>query len=64
MNESYLVDHLTECMDDMMDSFNARSKGDSAFSVFHEDKEADLKEIQKHIDALDTIIRYYNEVPA
>ena len=64
MNEAHLVDHLTECMDNMMDSFNARSKGDSAFSVFYENKDEDLKEIQKHIDALDIIIRYYNEVPA
>ena len=63
-NETQLADSLKEGMSDLMDSFNARTKGDSAFSVFHEDKEADLEEIQKHIDALDTIIRYYNEVPA
>jgi len=63
-NETQLADSLKECMSDLMDSFNARTKGDSAFSVFYEDKEADLKEIQKHIDAFDTIIRYYTEVPS
>lgn len=59
-----VVADLKECMDDFMDSFNARTKGDVEFSVFEEDRDADLAEIQKHIDALDLIIRYYDEVPS
>lgn len=58
-----LVAELKDCLDDMMDSFNARQEG-IEFSVFHEDVEADKAEIQKHIDALDLIIRYYDEVPS
>lgn len=58
-----LVAELKDCLDDMMDSFNARQKG-MEFSVFHDDQEADKAEIQKHIDALDLIIRYYDEVPS
>ena len=58
-----LVAELKECLDDMMDSFDARGKG-VEFSVFHDDMETAKAEIQKHIDALDLIIRYYNEVPS
>jgi len=59
-----VVTDLKECMDDFMDSYNARSKGEIEFSVFDDDRDTDLAEIQKHIDALDLIIRYYNEVPS
>jgi hypothetical protein len=59
-----LVAELKECLDDMMDSFNARTKGDIEFIVFDHDRDTDLAEIQKHIDALDLIIRYYDEVPS
>jgi hypothetical protein len=58
-----LVAELKDCLDDMMDSFNARESG-IQFAVFHDDQEADKAEIQKHIDALDLIIRYYDEVPS
>ena len=60
----FLVADLKEVMSDMMDSFNARTKGDIEFAVFDDDRDADLAEIQKHIDALDLIIRYYDEVPS
>ena len=60
----FLVADLKEVMSDMMDSFNARTKGDVEFSVFDHDRDTDLAEIQKHIDALDLIIRYYDEVPS
>lgn len=60
----FLVADLKEVMSDMMDSFNARTKGDIEFAVFEDDRDADLAEIQKHIDALDLIIRYYDEVPS
>ena len=59
-----VVADLKEIMDDMMDSFNARTKGDIEFAVFDDDRDTDLAEIQKHIDALDLIIRYYDEVPS
>jgi len=59
-----LVAELKDCLDDMMDSFNARTSDDIKFAVFHDDREADRAEIQKHIDALDLIIRYYDEVPS
>jgi hypothetical protein len=57
------IAELKDCLDDMMDSFDARGKG-KEFAVFHDDLEADKAEIQKHIDALDLIIRYYDEVPS
>ena len=60
----FLVADLKEVMSDMMDSFNARTKGDIEFAVFDDDRDTDLTEIQKHIDALDLIIRYYDEVPS
>ena len=61
---TFVVADLKDCLSDMMDSFNARTKGDVSFSVFHDDREEDLQEIQKHIDALDLIIRFYDEVPS
>ena len=58
------VDNLKEAMGELMDSFNARSENKVPFSVFEDDREADLAEIQKHIDAMDLVIRYFDEVPS
>lgn len=58
------VDNLKEAMGELMDSFNARSANKVPFSVFEDDREADLAEIQKHIDAMDLVIRYFDEVPS
>ncbi len=60
---NFVSSDLKDCLSDFMNCYNSRQKGDNS-AVFYDDKEKDIEEIQKHIDALDLIIRFYDEVPS
>ena len=49
---------LTNSLDNLKDDLKRRKKGDSV-AIFHMEKDEDIAELQKHIDAFNLVLRYY-----
>lgn len=49
---------LTNSLDNLKDDLKRRKKGDSV-AIFHMEKDEDIAELQKHIDAFSLVLRYY-----
>ena len=49
---------LTNSLDNLKDDLKRRKKGDS-IAIFHMEKDEDIAELQKHIDAFNLVLRYY-----
>ena len=52
---------LNETLKCLQDDLKRRKKGNS-IAIFHMDKSEDVAEIQRHIDAIKLVLRYYGEV--
>lgn len=57
-----LVQHLKNQYSNLSCDLYRRSNGQEAFGVFLEDKEKDIAEIQRHLEAIATVLSY-NMVP-
>ena len=49
---------LTNSLDNLKDDLKRRKKGDSV-AIFHMEKDEDIAELQRHIDAFNLVLRYY-----
>ena len=59
------IDHITTCsMKGLVESLEADlelRKAGTGMAIFHKDKKKDIAEIQRHIDAFKTVLKYYGE---
>lgn len=51
---------LGETLKNLKDDLKRRKK-DNSIAIFHMDKDEDVAEIQRHIDAIKLVLRYYGE---
>lgn len=49
---------LTNSLDNLKDDLKRRKKGGS-IAIFHMEKDEDIAELQRHIDAFNLVLRYY-----
>lgn len=52
---------LNETLKCLKDDLKKR-KDDSSIAIFHMDKAEDVAELQRHIEAIKLVLRYYGEV--
>jgi hypothetical protein len=52
---------LKDAMDTLKDDLKRRKAGNS-ISIFHMEKDEDIAEMQRHIDALKLVLKYYGGV--
>ena len=59
------IDHITTCsMKGLVESFEADlelRKAGTGMAIFDTNKKKDIAEIQRHIDAFKTVLKYYGE---
>lgn len=49
---------LTNSLDNLKDDLKRRKKGDS-IAIFHMEKDEDIAELKRHIEAFELVLRYY-----
>ena len=49
---------LTNSLDNLKDDLKRRRKGDS-IAIFHMEKDEDIAELKRHIEAFELVLRYY-----
>lgn len=49
---------LTNSLDNLKDDLKRRKKGDSV-AIFHMEKDEDIAELKRHIEAFELVLRYY-----
>jgi len=59
------IDMVTTCsmetlVENLEDDLEKRKAG-TGMAVFHKDKKKDIAEIERHIDAFRTVLKYYGE---
>ena len=59
------IDKVTTCsmkslVQSLWDDLEKRKNG-HGMAIFHKDKKKDIAEIQRHIDAFKTVLKYYGE---
>ena len=59
------IDHITTCsmkgvFESLEDDLEKRKAG-TGMAIFHENKKKDIAEIERHIDAFRTVLKYYGE---
>ena len=59
------IDKVTTCsMKSLIESFEddlEKRKAGTGMAIFHKDKRKDIAEINRHIDAFKTVLKYYGE---
>ena len=59
------IDKVTTCsMKSLVESFEddlEKRKAGTGMAIFHKDKRKDIAEINRHIDAFKTVLKYYGE---
>ena len=57
------IDKVTTCsMKSLVESFEddlEKRKAGTGMAIFHKDKRKDIAEINRHIDAFETVLKYY-----
>ena len=51
------MESLVKCLEDDLEN----RKDGTGMAIFHKDKEKDIAEINRHIDAFKTVLEYYGE---
>ena len=49
---------LTNSLDNLKDDLKRRKKGDS-IAIFHMEKDEDIDELKRHIEAFKLVLKYY-----